>query len=24
VIVTAILCPLLVTWLHNMEVKKAK
>lgn len=23
VIVTAILCPLLVTWLHNMEVKKA-
>lgn len=23
VIVTAILCPLVVTWLHNMEVKKA-
>ena len=23
VIVTAILCPLLVTWLHNMEAKKA-
>lgn len=23
VIVTAILCPLLVTWLHNLEVKKA-
>ncbi|MCI8513528.1 MAG: 2-keto-3-deoxygluconate permease [Lachnospiraceae bacterium] len=23
VIVTAILCPLLVTWLHNMETKKA-
>lgn len=24
VIVTAILCPILVTWLHNIEVKKAK